>query len=170
MIQFLQISVSIIFFANKLFVLLGKRAGWIFGAIAATLALFYFYKLELYVYTTLEGGLIVLMLYGFFPNRSKQTELWIRILIALTMLAIGYYAFSGYITIIEFVSSIFLLWGTYLLANKKLIFGWSAYIIAHALATILGYKVGQIFFADFQLASVIVAVAGLVISLRPIEK
>jgi hypothetical protein len=170
LIQLLQISVSILFFGNKVFVLLGKRTGWLLGALAATLAFFYFYQLKLYVYTTLEAGLVILMLYGFFPKRSKKIEFWIRVLIGTIMLGIGYYAFSGYITIIEFLSSIILLWGTYLLANKKLILGWSAYIVAHGFATILGCEVGQIIFAVFQLASVIVAIIGLAISLRPSQK
>ena len=78
------------------------------------------------------------------------------------MLALGYFAFTGVMTLVQFFSSVLLLMGTYYLTHKKLSWGWILYAISHVLAAIVGYKVGQIFFADFQIASAIISIAGLI--------
>ena len=164
MIQFLQISISLIFFANKTFVLIDKKTGWLIGAIGAIMGTLYFFLLHLYCFTVLDAGLVILMGYGFIvkSQKNQKVENFIHIVIALAMITLGYFAFSGLMTIVEFFSSILLLLGTYFLTHKKISLGWILYAISHILAAIVGYKVGQMFFADFQIASAIVLIAGLI--------
>ncbi len=164
---FLQIAVSVIFFGNKVLVLVNKKSGWFVGAIAAILGLFYFYSIDLYIFTVLEVGLIVLMGYGAFPEKWKNAKLekMIYAVIALSMLSFTYFAFSGRLTVYEFISSVGLIWGTYLLTHQKARFGWSIYCIAHAFAAYVGYsKGGQEFFATLQVASAIVSLVGMLIT------
>lgn len=162
MIWTLQILVSVIFFTNKVFVLAEKKAGWLLGAIAASLAVFYFFFIQLYVYTALEFGLIALMGYGFLKGEEKkpQAETLIRVITIVVMLALGYFAWSGIITAVELVSSLALLVGTFLLTHNKARAGWVLYAVAHGLAAYLGYHKDQWVFADFQIASMIISVVG----------
>ncbi len=155
----LQIAVAIIFFTNKVLVLAGRKSGWLVGALAALIAIFYFYRIGLYVYTALEVGLIILMVYGFMKKDEKKprVETMIRLVTVLVMLALAIFAFSGVITVVEFASSIGLLMGTYFLTHNKIRLGWIFYALAHSLASILGYSKGQQIFADFQVASAIVS-------------
>lgn len=163
MTLFLQVAVSVIFFANKTLVLVGRKSGWLVGAIAATLATVYFFRIQLYVYTVLELGLIILMGYGFWCHQHKnpRVESFIHWVVALVMLAMTCFVFSGLMTVIEFASSVGLLVGTFFLTHDKLWLGWFLYTVAHGLAAILGYHKGQPFFADFQVASAIVSFVGL---------
>ncbi len=164
MVQFLQISVSVILFTNKIFVLIGRKTGWLIGAIGCTLAIAYLYLIGLYVFTALEIGLVVLMLYGFFAGEKKniQTENLIRIVIILAMLAMTYFTFAGMMTIYELISSAGLLFGTYYLTHNKIALGWILYCIGHSVAAYLGYTKHQNFFAFFQIASALVSIAGVV--------
>ena len=164
MIQFLQISVSLILFSNKILVLIGKKTGWLLGAIGCTLAIAYLYLIELYVFTTLEFGLVSLMLYGFLARNSKNTrvENLIRIVTILAMLAMTYFAFAGMMTIYELLSSAGLLFGTYFLTHNKVALGWTLYCIGHLVTAYLGYNKNQNFFADFQLASALVSIVGVI--------
>jgi hypothetical protein len=162
MMWFLQISVSLLFFMNKVFVLIGKKSGWLLGAIAASLAIFYFYFIGLYVYTVLEVGLVILMGYGFFKKEEKnpRVETTIRVVTIAVMLIQTTLAFKGMITIVELGSSLGLVIGTFLLTHQKVKAGWILYGIAHILAAVLGYNKGQQFFADFQIASALVSFVG----------
>jgi hypothetical protein len=162
LILLLQILVSLIFFANKVFVLAGKKTGWLLGAVAATIAVFYFFLIELYVYTALEFGLIILMGYGFFKKEKKspRTEKAIQATTVTAMLLLALFACSGLMTLVELLSSLGLLAGTYALTHSKQRTGWLLYVVAHCLAALLGYNKGQLFFADFQIASAIVSLVG----------
>jgi|SRR3989344_7396558 len=161
-ISILQISVSIIFFANKVFVLIGKKMGWLLGVIAAALSIFYFFLLHLYIFTILEVGLVVLMGYGFFrkEHMSAYVERLIHATIIIVMTALVYFVFNGFMTVMEFCESIFMLTGTYYLTHKRVQLGWFLYGCAHIFLTIVAYGVDQEFFANFQIASGIVAFAG----------
>ena len=162
MMWFLQVSVSLLFFMNKVFILIGKKSGWLIGAIAASLAIFYFYFIGLYVYTVLEVGLVILMSYGFFKKDEKKpkTEMIIRLVTVVVMLIQTGLAFKGMITIVELSSSLGLVVGTFFLTHQKIKAGWILYGIGHILTAILGYNKGQQFFADFQIASAIVSFIG----------
>lgn len=156
----LQISVSLLFFVNKSLLLVNKRSGWLFGAFAAILAIFYFFSVGLYVYTTLEFGLIVLMVFGFLKEKSKNIDNLVRIFTLVIMIVIGCITFKGSLTFFELTSSISLLLGMYLLAKQYYTWGWFASIIAHGSACYIGYCMKQDFFANFQLASAFIACIG----------
>jgi len=161
LISFLQISISLIFFTNKTFVLIDKKTGWLIGAIGAVMGTLYFSLLHLYCFAVLDAGLVILMSYGFIAKAQKnqKVENVLHLVILLAMLSLGYFAFSGVMTVVQFFSSALLLMGTYLLTHQKTSWGW-------ILAAIVGYKVGQMFFADFQIASTIISIVGLVKSAK----
>jgi len=161
MIHFLQIAVALIFFANKVFVLAGKKSGWLLGAVAASLGVVYFFLVPLYVFTVLEIGLIFLMGYAFVAKeKNPKMEKAINAVIVIVMVTLTVFVFKGMMTVIEFLASTGLLFGTYFLTHKKIQLGWGFYILAHSLAAIVGYGAKQSFFADFQIASAIVSIAG----------
>lgn len=162
MIWTLQIAVSILFFLHKVFIFAGRKTGWLLGITAATLATFYFYAIGLYVYTALEIGLIILFAYGFFKqeNKAPAVESLIRFVTMVVMSALAIFAFNGLITIIEFISSIGLVIGTYLLTHQKVHSGWALYCLAHTLAAVLGYSKGQYIFAFFQAGSAVISAIG----------
>jgi hypothetical protein len=103
----------------------------------------------------------MLMMYGFFPKRSKRFEWLVRILVVLLMIALGYYFFSGVVTILEFTSSILLLVGAYLLANKKFAAGWGIWAGAHIIVAIVCFMIDKNIFATFQAFSAVIALIGL---------
>jgi hypothetical protein len=169
MIWTLEILVSLLFFSNKVFVLVGrKKIGWIFGVFAASFGVLYFYLIEFYVYTALEFGLIALMGYGFLKKdaSSPLVENGIRLITAFVMIVLCFFAYSGVLTAVELGSSLGLLIGTYRLTHGKIVTGWAFYVLAHLLAAYLGYSKGQIFFADLQVASMIVSIVGVMNTLE----
>lgn len=163
MLLALQIGVSIMFFTYKVMILVGRKTGWLLGAVAAACAIYYFYLIELYVYVALEFGLIALMTYGFMKSdeQKPEVEIIIRGVTMLSMLVMSILAFQGVITIVELASSLGLLVGTFLLTHGRPTSGWLCYAIAHFLAAYLGYAKDQQFFADLQLGSGIVSVVGM---------
>ena len=162
MIEILEILVSLIFFGNKVFILLERKFGWLLGVVAAALAVIYFYRIELQIYMVLEASLVVLMGYGYFKRdlENPRVEFVIRFVIMVVMLVLAMFAYNGLITMIELLSSFGMLWGTYFLTHKRVRWGWILYGVAHLLAARLGYQKDQDFFADFQLASAIVSFIG----------
>ena len=163
----LQIIVSVAFFAQKAFLLAGKKSNWLIGALTAIVGVIYFYLVNMYIYSALDCGLIILMAYGFFKKEKKNPtiEMFIRITVAIIMTVLLFAAFAGIIGVLEFISSLGLMFGTYWLTHKKVKIGWIAYITAHIFGIIVGYSHNQITFADFQIASAIVCFAGLSIAI-----
>jgi hypothetical protein len=133
----LAISVSIIFFANKVLILIGKNSAWLLGAIAGLLAIFYFFLLELQIYVVMEFGVFVLMFYGFIAKKEKNQKIELIInLFLVSMLGIfSYFVFTGILTIVEFISSVTFLLGTYYLTHSKPRLGWILFILAHSGST-----------------------------------
>ena len=158
MILVLEIVISVLFFLNKIYILLGKRTGWLLGTIGSILAITYFFVLGLYVYTVLEFGLIALMVYGIVRNtRNTSVEWVIRAITILTMAGVGYLAYRGTITLLELVSSIAVLIGTYLLVTKQK-YGWLLYIVFHLCAIYISLQVHQYIFMLFQILSLPIAI------------
>ena len=162
MFQILQVAVALILFTNKVFVLIERKTGWLLGAIGCALAITYLYVLGLYVFTVLEFGLVILTLYAFFKGKNKKprTEFFIRLVIVIAMVIMTIFAFAGKMTMYELAGSILLLFGTYYLSHEKKSLGWALSGIAHVLTAYLGYYKNQQFFADFQIASALVSLAG----------
>ncbi len=167
-VYLLQVAVAWVFFANKVLVLVGRRSGWAVGVIGAALALVYFYLLDLRLLTVLEVGLVLLMSYGYVAHSdpSPRFQVIVRVAITLTMVTLAGFVFTGVMTAVEFTSAVLMLWGTYLLTSGQLRLGWALSAVAHALAGVVGWDKGQGTFADFQIASSIVAAIGVAINWR----
>ena len=166
MLSVLQVAVSLIFFANKVLLQVEKKTekiAWILGTIAACLAVVYFLLLELYVYTVLEAGLIIFMGYGAIKKEesSEKVKMAIRIFLLVVMLVLTFFVFKGMMTIVEFSSSAGLLFGTYLLTHSKMSLGWTLYALSHLGSAYIGQIKTQFFYRDFQIASSLIALGGI---------
>lgn len=160
----LQIVVSTIYLANKGYVLIGKKMGWIVGVIAAMLAIIYYSMLGRYVYVVLNVGLAILMTYGYWKKGAPKpkVEMFIHISTGVFVLAMAYFSMQKTLNDVELGSSIGLILGTYFLTHKRKGLGWTFYAVAHALAAWLGYcAIHQYYFADLQVASTLIAVIGI---------
>ncbi|HEU0085972.1 MAG TPA: hypothetical protein VFQ59_03395 [Candidatus Paceibacterota bacterium] len=168
MTEILSVLVSIIFFVNKILILIERKSGWLVGAIAAALALIYFILIELLIFTVLEFGLVILMAYGFFFNNRKNLyiEKLIHLTIVCVMTVLASLAFTGMMTIYEFVSAVLMLFGTYYLTHNKEALGWLLYGLAHLFAAYVTIEKNQQFFADFQIASAIVSAIGFCLKIK----
>lgn len=168
MIHFLEMAVSLIFFTNKTMILVGKKVGWLIGAIAAVLAAVYFYQIGLNVFMVLEIGLVILMTYGFLKKKEAKrgAENRIRGVIVIVMFLMFLFCFNGSMTLAEFISGLGMLFGTYFLTRRRMVVGWALYVCAHALCAWIGYEKGQDFFYHFQIASAIVSLTGLIKELK----
>ena len=111
-----------------------------------------------------DFGLVTIMLYGFFirDKKNDRAENLIRFATLFSMLLMTYFAFSGLMTLCEFLSSTIMLCGAYFLTHNKMSIGWTLALISHLLAAYLGYQKDQNFFADFQIASAMIAFVGII--------
>ncbi len=166
MIGTISILVSLIFFVNKILVLVGKKTGWLVGAFAAVLAVTYFFLLKLYIFTVLEFGLVILMGYGYWAKEetNSSVEKLIQKLILTIMTILAIFAFTGMMTVYEFTGAILMLLGTYYLTHRKEAVGWLLYGISHLFAAYVTNQKGQQFFADFQIASAVVSGIGFMLT------
>ncbi len=132
------------------------------GAIAASLSILYFSLLNLLIFAVLEVGLVILMGYGYWKKKevNVRVEWLIRTAIMLVMAVLTYFVFRGLMTVVEFTASILMLWGTYFLTHRRMFVGWYIYGVAHIFSTMVGVSAEQPFFADFQIASAMVALFG----------
>ena len=159
----LQVVVSITYFAQKIFILYGKKSGWLVGVVAALLAIVYYQRIGLHIYVVLNIGMSVLMAYGFFKKADKKpmVELAIRLVTLVVMGYMTFHVFRGTMTIVELISSAVLLFGTYLLTHDYMKSGWGLFFVGHAFAVPLGYEKMQYIFMWFQVASAIASVVGM---------
>ena len=169
----LQWTVGLFFFANKVFLLAEMKAGWKIGLGGSVLAVTYFAILDLYVLALIEVALGLLFVYGLLVSLSSTRSAKARniALVAsfLTIPFVVWATYAGEMTILETLASVFMLIGFYFVAGNerdKVIFshltptqfGWLVLAITHTIAAWLmrGYFTGQEFFADMQIASVVV--------------
>ncbi len=159
----MEITISVVFFYNKYLVLQGKKSGWFWGALAATMAIFYFHQVDMHVFAAMQGGLVVLMGYGMFPENWKrpQVELALISVIILTLLILGYMIAIGEVTL-QLVASVGIILGTHCLTHKKMILGWSAYLNAHCFAAYVCWKEQLYVISFFQALSAVVSIVALV--------
>ncbi len=164
MLLFLQIAVSVLFFLQKVGVLAGLRLGWLLGMVAAILGVGYFFGASMYVFTALEVGLTILMgqAWYFREKKNEKIENGIRIVTIVTMFILTLFSCAGRLTVFELLSSVGLLGGTYLLSHQKPMAGWLISLVAHSFGAYVGYGHGQMFFADMQVASLLVSLVGVI--------
>lgn len=156
----LEIIVALLYFTNKIFLLLEKKAGWIFGIAASSLATVYFFYLEFYIFLSLEFACLVIMILGFIGNnRTKVLAYLIYGIISLVMI---YLLFnieeSGFM---EFVTSILFIVSFLLLANGRWYSGWLFLGVSHILMLFVSLTKNQEFFALMQGLSVVICIISL---------
>jgi len=166
-IKILEALISLIFFSNKIGLFLERKnpIGWLMGAIAAMIAIFYFLFLNLFVYAIGEIGLFVLMIYGAIIKKEiRDVERVIQFVTFLVALVLTFLTFQGHLTILEFFSSVGMLIAFYLLHPKnsmwKMKWGWAMLAATHLTAAHIGYVKHQEMFAHFQIASSILGIGG----------
>ena len=81
--------------------------------------------------------------------------------LVLAGLLLCFFLFTGYITIIQALSSLSFIWGGYQLTtvNRKL--GWLLFVIAHVSTSIASFHAQQAIFAELQIVSALVCVYAL---------
>ncbi len=164
-IRILEIFVSLIFFSNKIGMLIEKKIGWALGALGALLAVIYFFILNLFVYSFAEFGLFITMMYGIIvKDENRKVETYIIICLSVIVLFLTVFTFSGKLTLFEFWSSVGMLVATYILHPKNDIWkkkwGWAILAATHVGAAYIGYAKNQQIFGDLQIASSIVGIFG----------
>ncbi len=167
---FLSITVSIFSLLNKIFLVLSKRSGWAWGAVVGLSSAVYFFIIGLNILAVAEIGFFIVMVYGYINHRADHKKLALQTSFVLTCISVilGFYFFSSYLTFVEAVSSLSFIWGGYLLANKKKLFGWTLFIIAHVATAISGAVKGEMIFAAFQVCSGLICCYGLYSCLRDV--
>ena len=156
----LEVAVAILYFTNKIFLLLEKNAGWAFGIAASSLATFYFFFLELYIFLSLEFACLTIMILGWLGGKRSTTFanfVYGIIILVMIYLLINVDA-SGWL---EFITSILFIVAFLLLAHGKWNLGWLFLGVSHILMLIITLQKGQEFFALMQGLSVGVCLLGL---------
>ncbi len=156
----LEIIVSLLYFSNKIFLLFEKKAGWILGIMASSLAAVYFYYLSFYIFLSLEFACLTVMIFGLFG--SKRSAVFSYFVYGIVSLVMLYLMFnieeSG---LLEFSTSILFILAFLFLARDNWNIGWGFLAIAHSLMLIVLQGGGQHFFATMQGLSVVVCVIAL---------
>ena len=171
-IFFLQVTVSIIYLTNKVILIAGKKVAWLVGTLAALLAIVYYQMLGLHIYTVLNVGMVILMVYGYFKKGAKnpRIEMAIRLCTVAVMCVFLFFTFAGTVTVVELVSSLTILFGTFALTHGMEAFGWALYVVGHSTGTYIGYFKKQIIFADLQIASAVIAAVGVWLCWEIVQK
>jgi hypothetical protein len=159
----LQIVTAIVCLFQKIFLLSGKKLGWVIGIVGGLLALAYNQLLGLYIYMVLGLGGLLLSIYGIYrrDKKSVRVELLVRASMILVMFVITFFIFRGLMTVAEFVSSLLFLSGIYFLASLKVRLGWLLVFFAHLIAIHIFINLDQQIFAGFQAASAAIALVGI---------
>jgi len=166
-IKVLEALISLIFFSNKIGFFLSRKNSivWWMGAIAAVLAIYYFFLLHLFVYAIGEIGLFVITVYGALVKKeNRKVEIGIECITFVIAVILAFLTFQGQLTVLEFFSSVGMLIAFYLLHPKngmwKMKWGWVILAATHLTAAHIGYVKHQDMFAHFQIASSIVGIGG----------
>ncbi len=163
----LQIVTTLLSLVHKVFLLRNdKRVAWIVGIVAGIISVIYFYAVQLYVFSGLEIGLLVLMGYGLTGKSKKSISDTIQALTGILCLTLTYFSFSGVLTILEGVSSVGAVFGVYFLAHNRDRTGWIIWVFTHLLIVYVTLEKGQQFFVAYQVFSLIIAIYGVVKSCK----
>ncbi|MCK9408025.1 MAG: hypothetical protein WCX28_10025 [Bacteriovoracaceae bacterium] len=162
-IRLLEVSVVLVFFASKVLILIGKRFGWLFGIFAASLAIIYFYSTGMVAYVIVQVGILAAMVYGFLkPSKKIIFELPTRLIIAAVVMTLAVFVMNGSLALPKSIVSIGLLLGNYFLTQSNFRIGWILLGLSNAFSAYFGYSNGHVFFADFQMATAVVAFIGVI--------
>ena len=163
----LEIVVSLMFLLNKILLFLGTRSGWYWGAAAAFLSIYYFFRVHLFVFVIMEVGLTLLMVYAGLSKdrRSSSVEVFVNLVLVAVMSAMVWYAAFGTITLLQLVAALAILLGTHLLAREKEVSGWLCYFVTHTITAYLFFETGQVYAMIGQVLSALISLV--VIADRP---
>ncbi len=153
----LEIAVSLLYFTNKIFLFLEKKAGWSFGIAASFLATIYFLFLKLYIFLSLEFACLTIMILGLLGNR-KTTRISYIIYGIITLVMIYLLVNVDVSGWTEFITSILFIMAFLLLAHQRWNLGWLTLGAAHVLMMIILLGKEQDFFALMQGLSVMVCI------------
>ncbi len=161
--MYLEIATTALSLVHKVFLLKkDKTIAWVTGIVASVLSIIYFYIVGLNIYSGLEIGLTVLMLYGLMKNKTRRVENIITVFTGLLCIFLGYLSLSGFLTVLELVSSIIPLLAIYFLTNNKNKLGWMCMVATCLITTYVVFEKGQFVFAVYQIISLLLAIYGLV--------
>lgn len=157
----LQISVSVLYFINKVLLSLEKKSGWQVGILASSLAIIYFFSLKLYLLMGLEISFLALMVYGFL-NHSRPIggKIYVYLIIATSLFFM--FLIIKESRFMEFAISFFFIFALYFLAIKNWNAGWSLMVVAHALMAYYTFEKQQYVFSLMQGLSCFVAVYAII--------
>ncbi len=165
---------SLLFFGNKVLLLLGRpvrqKLGWFLGSLGAILFVIYFFLIGTPILSVMEIGLTILMTYRFIAG-VKTNNLIEKILGIITLLIIVFLTIitnQGLVTWAQFFGSIGMLVGTYFLIAKNQAgsinwnsrIGWLLYGLGHFFTSYIGYQKHEWIFFVFQVWQMLLCFGG----------
>lgn len=174
--MFMLITIaSVLFFGNKVLLLLGKKVtrnlGWFLGSLAAILFVVYFFIINTPILSVMEIGLVILMTYRFLSGAksNKKIEKILGIVTGFIIIILLTIANQGLITYMQFFGATGMLVGTYFLINSKenigiIVWdsriGWLLYGLGHLFTSYIGYQKHETIFFIFQFWQMFLCLGG----------
>lgn len=160
-----QIFLGLLSIANKLLLFLGRKSGWLAGMAIGLLSGFYFWAVGLKILAIAELGFFAVMFYGYIlrVNPSKQKIFHINIVMSGLTILLCFFLFTGYLTIIQAISSLSFIWGGYLLSTTHKASGWLIFVVAHVTLFTASFHEQQYVFAGLQVISGLICVYALLV-------
>jgi hypothetical protein len=156
----LQTAVAILYFINKIFLSLEKKAGWQIGILASFLAIFYFISLKFYLLAGLEISFLAILIFGLLNHNKEPKNMNVLYILMFLILAFLYFVLKNS-TFLEFIISLDFILAIFFLAKRKWTLGWLIMLIGHVLMAYFTFKKHQEVFALLQVLSCIVALYAL---------
>jgi Nicotinamide mononucleotide transporter len=157
MIQYLEIIVGVLYFANKVLLALNKPSGWYIGISASLCAILYFYMLDSTMLVGLEVSFVLIQALGLFLSGEKTINPKYVYGSIFGLMALLFYLVQNS-TWVEFLCSTFFIVGVYLMAIKIKQSAWLLLAIGHCLMAYFTFHKNQYIFMTLQLLSIVVAV------------
>jgi len=152
----LQVAVAVLYFINKVLLSLEKKSGWQIGILASSLAIFYFYSLDLYLLVGLEVGFMAILIFGLINHNQEIKYENLLYLVMIVLLVFLYFVLKNS-TILEFLISLDFILAIFFLAKKKVLLGWIFMLLGHLMMAYFTYANHQTFFSTMQGFSVFVS-------------
>jgi len=133
------------------------------GALVGVSSAIYFLIIGLHILAIAEIGFFIVMVYGYINHSVKNERFALQISVILTSIsiALGMFLFANYLTVVETISSLSFIWGGYMLARKKALFGWLFFVTAHIATAVSAFDKGEVIFSALQIASALICCYGL---------